>query len=153
MISQTPPTVLTTGFTLIDLMITIVIASVLTAIAIPVYRNHMQQSRITEATSQLSILQLQLEQYFQDNRLYGMGADGTNCAILLPTQNNFIYTCTIEKKGQSYLLMASGIDGRGMQEFKFDVNEAGLKRTVSMPIGWGDKPVNCWVIKSGALCQ
>lgn len=152
MISSPSPTVPSSGFSLIDLMITIVIASVLTAIAIPVYRDHTQRSRIAEATSQLLIMKLQLEQYYQDNRNYGAGVDGSNCGVTLPAQNNFIYTCTVNNVGQSYLLNANGLAARGMQEFKFSLNEAGLQRTSRLPITWGLAPLNCWVVKRGMTC-
>lgn len=39
----------TAGFTLVELMVVIVIVSVLSAIAIPAFRNYLQRSRTTEA--------------------------------------------------------------------------------------------------------
>lgn len=152
MISSPSPSILTAGFSLIDLMITIVIASVLTAITIPVYRNHMQRTYIVEATSQLLIVKLQLEQYYQDNRRYSAIENESNCGITLPAQTNFSYSCTVNNAGQSYMLIANGLADRGMQEFQFSLNEDGLQRTSRLPASWGLAPLNCWILKSGMTC-
>ena len=152
MISSPLPTVQISGFSLIDLIITIVIASVLTAIAIPVYRNHTQRTHIADATSQLLIIKLQLEQYYQDNRRYGAIENESNCGITLPEQTNFSYSCTVNNAGQSYLLIANGLAGRGMQEFQFSLNEDGLQRTGRLPASWGLAPLNCWILKRGMTC-
>ncbi|HET7775925.1 MAG TPA: pilin, partial [Azospira sp.] len=42
------------GFTLIELMISVVIISILAAIALPAYQDYVTRSRLSEATSALS---------------------------------------------------------------------------------------------------
>ena len=48
------------GFTLIELMITVAVIAIISAIAIPSYQNHILKSRRSEAITQL--LQAQLKQ-------------------------------------------------------------------------------------------
>ena len=61
------------GFTLIELMITVAIAAILAAVAIPMYRDYVVRSRIIDATSRLSDFRVRMEQYFMDNRTYDAG--------------------------------------------------------------------------------
>lgn len=149
---STTSTAATSGFSLIDLMITIVIASVLAAIAIPGYRDHTQRSAVAEVTSQLMIVKLKLEQFYQDNRHFGAETNGNNCGITLPTQRNFTYTCTTQNLGQSYLITASGIQGQGMQEFEYTLDGSGMQRTTRIPRQWGTPPLNCWILKRNMAC-
>lgn len=54
----------TAGFTLIELMIVVVIASILLAIAIPTYEHEIQQSRRTEAKTALLDLASREQRFF-----------------------------------------------------------------------------------------
>lgn len=138
-----------TGFTLIELMITMIIASILAAIAIPVYRDHMLRSRLPDAMGALSTMHMRLEQSYQDNRIYG---NAVACGVSLPPPGMFTYTCVAQPDGQSYLLTATGTVGGAMASFTYTLNQAGLARTVALPTGWGSVPVNCWIRTQGGAC-
>ena len=56
------------GFTLIEVMIVVAIVAILSAIAIPSYRNYVIRGKIPEATSNLSGQAVKMEQYFEDNK-------------------------------------------------------------------------------------
>lgn len=58
------PRMPTAGFTLIELMITLLIASILLAIAIPTYRHEIQESRRTDAKTALLDLAGREQRYF-----------------------------------------------------------------------------------------
>ena len=58
------------GFTLIELMITVVVVAILAAIAVPSYRDYILRGKVAEATSTLSTLRLGMEKWFSDNRTY-----------------------------------------------------------------------------------
>jgi type IV pilus assembly protein PilE len=58
------------GFTLIELMITVTIIAILSAIAYPSYRNYVIRGQLVNATQGLSAMQANMERYFQDNRTY-----------------------------------------------------------------------------------
>ncbi len=65
------------GFTLIEVMIAVVIVAIVSSIAIPNYTAYVMRGNITEATSRLATKQVQMEQFFQDNRTYVAGAGCT----------------------------------------------------------------------------
>jgi type IV pilus assembly protein PilE len=58
------------GFTLVELMVTMAIAAILAAIAIPAYNTSVRQSRRTEAKTALLDLAGREERYFNTNNAY-----------------------------------------------------------------------------------
>lgn len=62
------------GFTLIELMITVVVATILCSIAIPTYLHQLRESRRTDARSALLDLAAREERYFATNNKYSSTA-------------------------------------------------------------------------------
>lgn len=58
------------GFTLIELMITIVIVAILASIALPSYQNYIKRANIKAAQTDLVSLGLVFESYYQQNLSY-----------------------------------------------------------------------------------
>jgi type IV pilus assembly protein PilE len=135
------------GFTLIELMITVAVLAILSAIAFPAYDQYVVRGRIPEATARLAALQVRLEQYFQDNRTY-VGAPA--CVKDETTSKVFDFECSAAS-ATAFTLRA---DGKGrMAGFAYTVNQAGTKTTAGVPSGWAvPDPNNCWVTKKGGVC-
>ena len=74
---QTPNTSRDSGFTLVELMVTIVIATMLITIAIPAYTSQMRKSKRTDAKTALLDLAGREERYMATNSAY------TNNAVQL----------------------------------------------------------------------
>ena len=141
------------GFTLLELMIVCVIVAVLAGIALPSYYYYVTRSKITDATTGLSDFNQRYQQYFLDARTY-VGA----CAIYKPLINaylqNFQVDCPTETT-TTFVLTATGVAAQGMTNFVYQIDNAGLKTTQTLPdAAWGSglTPINCWVIRKGGSC-
>jgi type IV pilus assembly protein PilE len=62
------------GFTLVELMITIVIGAILASLAIPAYNSYIRKSRRTDAKTALQDLAALEERYFSTQNVYSANA-------------------------------------------------------------------------------
>ena len=82
------------GFTLIELMITVVIATVLITIAIPAYNGEIRKSRRTDAKTALLDLAGREERFYNTNNTYSslpsdLGYNAAAVAFPMPVGNGY----------------------------------------------------------------
>jgi type IV pilus assembly protein PilE len=137
------------GFTLVELMITVVVIGILASIALPNYTDYVRRGKAAEATSTLADLRVRMEQYFQDNRTYL----DVSVAILAPcspaagTTKYFTYSCTTQTQN-TYTISAAPAAGQGMTGFAFSINESNVKTSTYD----GTAGATCWLTKKGGTC-
>jgi prepilin-type N-terminal cleavage/methylation domain-containing protein len=68
------------GFTLIELMMTVVILAVLAVVATASYTRYIRRARINEAVAVLGDVRIRQELYFQSNSRYACAADNCSCS-------------------------------------------------------------------------
>lgn len=139
------------GFTLIELMMTVAIAAILAAVAIPMYRDYVIRSRIIDATSRLSDFRVRMEQYFMDNRTYAAGA---SCGVPNPAARDdaaFTITCA-GASATAYTATATGKESKGMKDFAYTIVASGAKATTSVPTGW-TAATGCWTTRKDGSCS
>jgi type IV pilus assembly protein PilE len=135
------------GFTLLELMIAVAVVGILSAVALPTYRNYIIRGRIPEATSTLASKRVQMEQFFQDNRAYIVGGvNAPPCASDTISSRYFTFSCSAVA-ADSYTLQAAGTGG--MTGFTFTVNDLGQQATTAVPSGWTIPNPQCWVTSKG----
>ena len=139
------------GFTLIEVLITIVIVAILAAVAIPSYRNYAIRGKIPEATANLASKRVKMEQFFQDNRTY-VGATAGNSDST--TSKYFDFSATSggadSRTTSTYTLYAVGKSS--MAGFTFAVDQTNAKSsTVTGIAGWSGN-ASCWVRTTGGQC-
>lgn len=139
------------GFTLIEIMIVVAMVAILTAVAVPAYTEYTIRGRIPEATAGLATKQVQLEQWFQDNRTY-LGSDANaNSPCFNDTRNRYFDFSCQNLTATTFTLRAVGKDS--MLGFTFDVNQANQRTTAAVPAGWSQPATNnCWVQRKGGVC-
>ncbi|HEY6356423.1 MAG TPA: type IV pilin protein, partial [Burkholderiaceae bacterium] len=121
------------GFTLIEVMITVAIVAILSMVAMPSYRDYVTRGQIPEATSRLATKQVQMEQFFQDNRTY---VSGTACTADSTSSKYFDFTCTNSGDtvtATTYTITAVGKSS--MAGFSYTINQTGAKTTRAVPTG------------------
>lgn len=140
------------GFTLIEVMITVLIVAILAAIAYPSYTQYVLRGRVVPALDAMSAMAVRLEQRFQDIGGYGQGTNGQDvgsCGAPLPQLQNFQLTCQAADAGRRFLLTATG--SGPVAGVVYTLDEAGLRATPSHPLG---APTgNCWSIRGGGACD
>ena len=149
------------GFTLIELMIAVVVVAILSAIALPSYRDYITRGKISEATANLADLRVKMEQYFQDNRTYAAVAPNpapclAGSSVPPTTGRYFTFTCT-NLSATTFTVTATGIVAQGMGGFVYTVNETNTQATTitggsaAATAGWTGN-ATCWVIRKGGAC-
>jgi len=141
------------GFTLIELMVTVAIVAILAGIAIPSYTSYITRSKLLEATSNLLGMRTKLELYFQDNRSFvGACAPGT-VAPLPAGLKYFDITCPPPNlTATTYVVQAKGKTGTDLEPLILTINEANVRQTVAVPTGWGMPSTQCWIAKPSGDC-
>jgi type IV pilus assembly protein PilE len=136
------------GFTLVELMTTIVIAAILLSIAVPSYTSQVRKSRRTEARTAVLDLATREERYFSVNNNYsakdfdlGYGGTSTSSAAIagLPVGGGY-YTVTVTTPaaaaGQAgFLIVATavGSQAKDTQCLTFSVDQSGLQSSAPAP--------------------
>lgn len=146
---KAPMNVQQRGFTLIEIMITIAIVAILSAIAIPQYQDYVTRGELPEAHAGLGAFRVQMEQYYQDNRNYGPGS----CGAAAPTYKYFVHTCVLTNGNQGYLASATGSATVGrVAGFTFTINDQNVRATTAAPTGWGaaSMPATCFITRKGS---
>ena len=147
------------GFTLIELMITVAIIGILSAIALPNYRQYILRGQLVDATSAMAGLRGNMERYYQDNRTYAqVGTGGT--AIIPPcastdastrTVGTFVITCTGTLDATQFTLAATGSGATA--GFTYTVTHRDQRATTAVPSSSGfSTSTTCWVLKKGQTC-
>jgi len=147
-----------TGFTLIEVMITVAIIAILAAVAVPSYTDYIKRSKIQEATTTLLAMRTKMEQYFQDQRTYSGACDPANPNTVAPVPTGLKYfTVACSNVGLStYTVTATGntTGDTSMNGFIFSIDQANVRITVGVPLGsgWTVPATNCWITRKGGIC-
>jgi len=141
------------GFTLIEVMITVAVIAIIAAVALPAYFDYITRSRLVEARANLADMRTRMEQFFLDNRTYPAtcttaATSGTN--ISLPGNAKFFsYACS-DLSANTYRIIATDTFSPSTH-FVYDVDQANLRRTTAAPSGWATS-ANCWIKRKSGDC-
>ena len=137
------------GFTLVEVLITVTIVAILTAIALPAYQSHIAKARRADAKAALVGLAQAMERHNADTNSYDAAADPVGVPIIYPDQvpvrgPSKFYDLTVENiTPNSYLLRATPT---GAQAGDGDLiySSTGLKQWNKDNSAAIDADENCW---------
>jgi type IV pilus assembly protein PilE len=134
------------GFTLIEIMVVVAIVAILTAIAVPSYKDYVIRAKITHAFEGLSQRQTQMEQCYQDKQGTYVG-----CPSCRGSNEDFVFSCIAGK--DSFTLAATGLGA--LSSFVYTVDQANTRTTTiadTAPSGWSATSTSCWITGKGGKC-
>lgn len=128
-----------TGFTLIELMITIAIVGILASVAYPSYTNYVKRGARAEAMAVLLDAANKQEQYFVDNRVYT--TDLAAIGVATSTENGY-FTLAAKLQTGGFIITATAAAGPVKGDTvcsTLTIDETGAKNST----GSGTKS-ECW---------
>ncbi|HEY8099057.1 MAG TPA: type IV pilin protein [Methylobacter sp.] len=128
------------GFTLIELMITVAIVGILTAIAIPSYSGYVQKSRRTSAETALLDLASREAKYYSTNNAYTNSMTSLGYAsagpIAVPDATSNYYNLSVALNGTGFTATAAPVGNQTADACgSFTIDYLGVK---------GAGATKCW---------
>jgi type IV pilus assembly protein PilE len=141
------------GFTLIELMITVAIVALITAVAVPSYRQYVMRANRADATTALLRLTASQERFYLQNNTYASAAlldDAPPAGLGFAGTERGYYVITLAPNGggyqNGYILTATAAAGESQATDTdcqvFTVNEQGQRAAQNATNG--DNTVTCW---------
>lgn len=130
------------GFTLIEVMIVVAIIAILASVAMPAYQDYILRGRIGDATTMLSDLKIQMEQYYGNNRTYDKPAFCDNP----PGVDSWTIACS-NLGASTFTLTATGSGAAA--GFTYTIDQDGTQNSVTK---WTSGTQSCWINKKGGTC-
>jgi type IV pilus assembly protein PilE len=148
----TSPQARSAGFTLVELMITLVIAAILLAIAIPTYQAEVQKSRRTDAKTALLDLAAREQRVFSVENTFtssfgdlGYAAAGSSPASVTVGSGYYTVTVTTNVANPPGFLLTAQTTGTQTADTacaQFTVDNTGLQKAYDSSSN--DNTTTCW---------
>jgi len=139
------------GFSLIEILVTLVLICLLTALAYPEYRNHLTKVRRSDGHYALLDMAHRLEHHFHKTQTYRTATIGTGSETDVSEHNissNGWYKIQIETDENSYTLQAVPLKTQGIHDKHcqtMTLNHQGVRGIQAGPSGSPTGTVHdCW---------
>ena len=126
------------GFTLIELMITVAILAIIAAVAIPSYTSYVDRSKRAEARAALLDIAARQERFYSNNRQY---AETLNALNMSGASENGYYTLLVTASGSNKQDFDATATPAGWTDDK--CGDLGIDETGAKTQSLGDRAL-CW---------
>lgn len=140
------------GFTLIEMIIVVAVIGILSAIAMPMYRDYVVRANRSDAKVALAAVALAQERYYSINNRYSSSLASLGIGTMMGVNNSgltangfYAIAITAPNPTASYLLTATPQSKSGQNTDKCNVltlNSSGAKGVSTTYSGYGVD--NCW---------
>ncbi|MFV3369284.1 type IV pilin protein [Pseudomonas sp. NY15435] len=128
------------GFTLIELMITVVIVAILAAIAFPSYQRYVLRSHRVEGQALLSEAAARQERYYSQNNAYASTAAALNMTSYVNgLQYYSLAISNVTATGYTLTATATGAQAKDTQCSTLTLDQAGTRGNTGTGTG-----TSCW---------
>jgi len=139
------------GYTLMELLVTVAIVGILTAVAVPSYRQYAMRAKRADATTALLRLAAQQERFYIQNNSYASNDlidDAPPAGLGIPSTDRGYYVLAIESQDLTtgYTATATVVAGGEQADdtdcASFSVTAQGLRSAADS--GGADNTDRCW---------
>jgi type IV pilus assembly protein PilE len=140
------------GFTLVEVLTAMIVVVVLTAVAVPLWRNHLLRVRRADAMTALTAIQVEQDRFFgRDARYAGAEAltreppDGLGVGGKSP-QGHYAIELRTDADGLGYRAIATALPRPGQAAdtrcVQMSIDQSGIRR--AQDAGGTDRSADCW---------
>ncbi|MGS0740362.1 type IV pilin protein [Glaciimonas sp. GG7] len=137
------------GFTLIELMITVAILGILAAVALPSYKTYVLKSHRTDAKNALLDLAAREEKFFATNNVYSISGTALNYGAALPiavsSGGTSYYTLSVTQVTTTDFTATATPTGNQTADacYAYSLNNLGVQSN-SVSGGGANATAGCW---------
>lgn len=117
-----------TGFTLIELIVTVAIVSILAGVAFPAYQGQVRSARRADAQGELMQMANFMERFYTENSRYDQDMGGAKVTLPSPSNANLSYTIALNTIGQTAYTLRATPTGPQETDGYLELLETGAKR-------------------------
>lgn len=123
------------GFSLIEVMITVAVIAILSAVALPSYRSYVMRANRSEAKAALINAQVAEEKYFLQNSTYGTLAQ---IGILASTAKGYYSIGVSNVSATTYKVTATAQQGQASDTTcgTMEIDQSGTKNPADTSVCW-----------------
>ena len=132
------------GFTLVEIMVTIVIVAILAAIGYPIYTNYVRNSRRSSAITALQRAATAEEKYYASYNVYASSLASLNYssnAVEVPSATEYWYTLSASLDGSGGYVLKAAPNG---DQTKDDCGTYQLTSTGAKSVTGTESESKCW---------